>query len=115
MNHKRLEVLKKEDGKWQRTGNIPTCNLECRNLEIEEGYKVYSFYSSIDNDLEKMIEQLGDDQEKIEQVTQNAKKSITLTNKVLKSAFSYYPSSPCLSIIQSAMNLEYVCNRKGKT
>lgn len=46
-----------------------------------------------------------------------AKKNITTIrykNKVLKYAFSYYPYSPCLSIIQSTVNLEYVCNRKEK-
>lgn len=84
MNHKRLEVLRKDHGKWQRTGNIPTCNLECRNLEIEEGYKVYSFYSSIDNDVEKKIEQLGDDKQTIEQVTQNAKKAKETLNSLNK-------------------------------
>ena len=36
MNHKRLEVLKKEDGKWKRTGYIPSDNLDCYNLDMEE-------------------------------------------------------------------------------
>ena len=75
MNHKRLEVLKKVDGKWQRTGNIPSNSLNCWNLEAEEGYKFYSFNSAIDRELKKLTEQLGDDKERIEQLTKNAEKA----------------------------------------
>ena len=75
MNHKRLEVLKKVDGKWQRTGNIPSNSLNCRNLETEEGYKFYSFDSEINRELKKLTEQLGDDKKRIEQLTKNAEKA----------------------------------------
>lgn len=82
MNHKRLEVLKKVDGKWQRTGNIPTENLCYRNLKMENGLKCYDFESCIDGALQNLIEQLGDDQERIAQVKENAEKAKT----ILKSA-----------------------------
>ena len=75
MNHKRLEVLKKVDGKWQRTGNIPSNSLNCCNLEAEEGYKFFSFNSEIDRELKKLTEQFGDDKERIEQLTKNAEKA----------------------------------------
>lgn len=72
MNHKRLEVLKKSDGKWQRTGCIPSDNINYHNLEIEEGYKAYFFGPAVEDDLKKLTEQLDDDKEAIEQVTKNA-------------------------------------------
>ena len=74
MNHKRLEVLRKADGKWQRTGCIPSDNLNYHNLKIEEEYKAYFYDSAIDDALKHLTEQLGDDKEKIEQVTKNAEK-----------------------------------------
>lgn len=75
MNHKRLEILKKEDGKWQRTGNIPYDNFYYWNLEIGEGYKSYIVRSLIDDDLKELTEQLGNDKEGIEQVAKNARKA----------------------------------------
>lgn len=81
MNHKRLEVLKKEDGKWKRTGYIPSDNLDGDNLEMEEGYKHYLVESSIDYDLEKLTEQLGDDKDKIEIITKNAEKAKEILEK----------------------------------
>lgn len=72
MNHKRLEVLRKDDGKWQRTGCIPSDNLNYHNLKIEEEYKAYFFDTAIDDALKHLTEQLGDDKERIEQVTMNA-------------------------------------------
>ena len=77
MNHKRLEILKKEDGKWQRTGNIPYDNFYYWNLEIGEGYKSYIVKSLIDDDLKELTEQLGNDKEGIEQVAKNARKAKT--------------------------------------
>ncbi|MBR4414890.1 MAG: hypothetical protein IKS59_06230, partial [Aeriscardovia sp.] len=74
MNHKRLEVLRKDGGKWQRTGCIPSDNLNYHNLKIEEEYKAYFFDTAIDDALKHLTEQLGDDKEKIEQVTKNAEK-----------------------------------------
>ena len=81
MNHKRLEVLKKEDGKWKRIGYIPSDNLDGDNLEMEEGYKHYLVESSIDYDLEKLTEQLGDDKDKIEIITKNAEKAKEILEK----------------------------------
>ena len=81
MNHKRLEVLKKEDGKWKRIGYIPSDNLDGDNLEMEEGYKHYLVESSIDYDLEKLTEQLGDDKDKIEIITKNAGKAKEILEK----------------------------------
>lgn len=78
MNHKRLEVLRKDDGKWQRTGCIPTEDMCYRNLELEDGYKSYFMDSAIDDDLKHLTEQLGDDKEKIEQVTKNAEEAKTI-------------------------------------
>ncbi len=75
MNHKRLEVLRKSDGKWQRTGCIPSDNINYHNLEIEEGYKAYFFEPAVDDDLKKLTEQLGEDKDAIEQVTKNAEKA----------------------------------------
>lgn len=80
-NHKRLEVLKKEDGKWKRIGYIPSDNLDGDNLEMEEGYKHYLVESSIDYDLEKLTEQLGDDKDKIEIITKNAEKAKEILEK----------------------------------
>ena len=80
MNHKRLEVLRKEGGKWQRTGCIPSDNLNYHNLKIEEEYKAYFFDTAIDDALKHLTEQLGEDKERIEQVTKNAEKG----KKVLK-------------------------------
>ena len=74
MNHKRLEVLRKEGGKWQRTGCIPSENLNYHNLKIEEEYKAYFFDTAIDDALKHLTEQLGEDKERIEQVTKNAEK-----------------------------------------
>ena len=74
MNHKRLEVLRKDGGKWQRTGCIPSDNLNYHNLKIEEEYKAYFFDTAIDDALKHLTEQLGDDKERIEQVTKNAEK-----------------------------------------
>lgn len=91
MNHKRLEVLSKENGKWQRTGNIPTENLYYSNLKMEEGFESYLFESSIDMDLEKLTEQLGDDQEKIAQIKENAEKAKEIL-KSEKSTYRYYPA-----------------------
>ena len=91
MNHKRLEVLSKEDGKWQRTGNIPTENLYYSNLKMEEGFESYLFESSIDTDLEKLTEQLGDDQQKIAQIKENAEKAKEIL-KSEKSSYRYYPA-----------------------
>ena len=81
MNHKRLEVLKKEDGKWKRIGYIPSDNLDGDNLEMEEGYKHYLVESSIDYDLEKLTEKLGDDKDKIEIITKNAEKAKEILEK----------------------------------
>ena len=81
MNHKRLEVLKKENGKWQRTGYIPSGNLDCDNLQMEDGYKSYWIASYLDSDLEKRIEQLGDDKDKIEIITKNAEKAKEILKK----------------------------------
>ena len=81
MNHKRLEVLKKENGKWKRIGYIPSDNLDGDNLEMEEGYKHYLVESSIDYDLEKLTEQLGDDKDKIEIITKNAEKAKEILEK----------------------------------
>lgn len=75
MNHKRLEMLKIIDGKWQRTGIIPSENLNSWNLEIEEGYKSFHFESDIDFYLEKITKQLGDNKKEIEHVTKNAEKA----------------------------------------
>ena len=74
MNHKRLEVLRMDGGKWQRTGCIPSDNLNYHNLKIEEEYKAYFFDTAIDDALKHLTEQLGDDKERIEQVTMNAEK-----------------------------------------
>ena len=90
MNHKRLEVLSKEDGKWQRTGYIPTESLCYSRLKMEEGFKSYGFESCINQDLEKLIEQLGDDQKRIAQVKENAE----IAKNALKSvngSFRDYP------------------------
>ena len=89
MNHKRLEVLKKENGKWQRTGYIPSDNLYSDNLDMEEGYKCYKFESYIDSDLEKRKKQLGDDIEKIEIITKNAKKAKEILNKEFEKKLYY--------------------------
>jgi clan AA aspartic protease (TIGR02281 family) len=78
MNHKRLEVLKMNDGKWQRTGNIPTENLYYSNLKMDEGFKCYAYESSINEDLRKQTELLGNNKELIEQVTENAEKAKTI-------------------------------------
>ena len=75
MNHKRLEVLRKDGGKWQRTGCIPSDNLNYHNLKIEEEYKAYFFDTAIDDALKHLTEQLGEDKERIEQVTKNAEKA----------------------------------------
>lgn len=75
MNHKRLEVLRKSEGKWQRTGCIPSDNINYQNLEIEKGYKAYFFEPAVDDDLKKLTEQSGDDKDAIEQVTKNAEKA----------------------------------------
>ena len=75
MNHKRLEVLKKENGKWQRTGKIPTDNLSSWNLKMEEGYKSYSFESDLDKDLVKRIEQAGNNMERTILLIQNVGKA----------------------------------------
>ena len=91
MNHKRLEVLSKEDGKWQRTGNIPTENLYYSNLKMGDGFESYLFESSIDTALEKLTEQLGDDQEKIAQIKENAEKAKEIL-KSEKSSYRYYPA-----------------------
>ena len=91
MNHKRLEVLKMQDGKWQRTGNIPTENLAYSNLKMEEGFKCYPFESYIDGELKKLTEKLGDDQEKIEQVKENAENAKTALKSV-KCSFRDYPA-----------------------
>ena len=91
MNHKRLEVLRKDDGKWQRTGNIPTENLYYSNLKMEEGYKCYAFDSYIDGDLKKLTELLGDDKERIEQFKENAEKAKTALNSV-ECSFRDYPA-----------------------
>ena len=80
MNHKRLEVLSKEDGKWQRTGNIPTENLSCDSLEIGEELESYSFDFTIDGTLKELTKQLGDDTEKIALVKANAEKAKTFLN-----------------------------------
>lgn len=81
MNHKRLEVLSKNEGKWQRTGSIPADNLSYGNLIKEEGYGFYSFYSDIDRDLKKLTEQLGENENEIEQITKNAERA----KEILKS------------------------------
>ena len=91
MNHKRLEVLKMEDGKWQRTGNIPTEDLSYSNLKMEEGFKYYPFESYIDRDMKKLTEQLGDDKERIAQIKENAEKAKTTLNSV-KCSFRDYPA-----------------------
>lgn len=83
MNHKRLEVLKKEDGKWKRTGYIPSDNLDCYNLDMEEGYKSFFSANSIDSELKEIIEKLGDDKDKIEIITNNANKA----KEILKREF----------------------------
>ncbi len=75
MNHKRLEILKMNNGKWQRTGNIPSDNLSYQNLEIKEGYKFYPYDTLIDEDLQKMKVQYIDDKTKIEEISQNAEKA----------------------------------------
>lgn len=91
MNHKRLEVLRKTEGKWQRTGNIPSGNLNCWNLETEEGYKFYPFNSKINRELEKLTEKLGDDKERIEQLTKNAEKAKAILDSESNS-FRDYPA-----------------------
>jgi len=91
MNHKRLEVLKMDDGKWQRTGNIPTENLYYSNLKMEEGFKCYAYESSINEDLKKQTELLGNDKELIKQVTENAEKAKTIL-KSEKCFYGYYPA-----------------------
>ena len=91
MNHKRLEVLEMNDGKWQRTGNIPTENLYYSNLKMEEGFKCYAYESSINEDLKKQTELLGNDKELIEQVTENAEKAKTIL-KSEKCFYGYYPA-----------------------
>lgn len=91
MNHKRLEVLRKNEGKWQRTGNIPSDNLNCWNLETEEGYKFYPFNSEINRELEKLTEKLGDDKERIEQLTKNAEKAKAILDSESNS-FRDYPA-----------------------
>ena len=75
MNHKRLEVLRKSDGKWQRTGWIPSENLNYHNLEIEEGYKAYFFDPEIDDALIHLTEKLGNDKKTLEQISKNAEKA----------------------------------------
>ncbi len=91
MNHKRLEVLEMNDGKWQRTGNIPTENLYYSNLKMEEGFKCYAYESSINEDLKKQTELLGNDKKLIEQVTENAEKAKTIL-KSEKCFYGYYPA-----------------------
>lgn len=48
---------------------------------MEEGYKHYLVESSIDYDLEKLTEQLGDDKDKIEIITKNAEKAKEILEK----------------------------------
>lgn len=84
-------MLRKNEGKWQRTGNIPSDNLNCWNLETEEGYKFYPFNSEIDRELEKLTEKLGDDKERIEQLTKNAEKAKSILDSESNS-FRDYPA-----------------------
>ena len=49
--------------------------MNYHNLKIEEGYKPYFYGPEIDDALELLTEQLGDDKEKIKQITKNAEKA----------------------------------------
>lgn len=80
MNHKRLEILNKKNGVWQRTGNIPSDDLDYNNIKIEKGFKIYCDINSINKDLKKLIRKLGDDKKKIEQVTEKAEMAKTVLN-----------------------------------